>query len=175
MPRFTSRAYTVEAHQYTGSTGSLPITFAEAIIPQRAGHACLVRCGSEVRPCNLSDWLVRGEDGRIDVLSNGAFEQRFEIVAAPVANGFDDGTTATFFGAPNEPAHEQPPFVDWLGIRFPRGTAVSLAGVSLSSIEAIRLNSHFIVSDPVAADAEPEPEPLPLASKGGTLTLTKKG
>lgn len=187
MPRFISRTYYVEACQWTGNVASLPISFAEALIPSRAGMACSVRCGGgELRTCNHGDWLVRGMDGKIDVLSNGAFDQRFERVHVEPVGADYQGITATYVGNPGANPDEEPPFLDWFNTRFPRGKAIPLSHLPVSDIEKIRLNSHFVVKN-VPGEDEPapapvevdlvlsEPAPAVALSQTGTMHLHKKG
>lgn len=188
MPRFISRTYYVEAIQWNGNTASIPMSFAENIIANRQGMACSVRCGGgEVRPCNLGDWLVRGMDGRIEVLPNGSFDQRYEqLHVEPVGPDYR-GVTATYIGNPGADPDTEPPFLDWFNMRFPRGKAMPVRLLNVSDIEKIRLNSHFVVKDPPDDDemaAEPvveivavvlEPEPAVASSQTGTLTLNRKG
>lgn len=179
MPRYTSRTYHVEAIQWTGHTSAIPMSFAESIIPSRQGMACSVRCGGgEVRPCALSDWLVRGMDGRIDVLPNGVFDQRFAAVHVEPVGPDYEGVTATYVGNPGANPDEEPPFLDWFNTRFPRGKPMPLTMLLVSDIEKIRLNSHFVVTDPqpeAEMIASAEPLPTVVVGRTTTLTLNKKG
>jgi len=182
MPRFISRTYFVEAVQWNGYTASLPMSFAENIIPSRQGMACSVRCGGgEMRTCALGDWLVRAMDGKLDVLSNGAFDQRYEQLHVEPVGADYRGVTATYIGNPGANPDEEPPFLDWFNMRFPRGKAVPVRLLSVSDVEKIRLNSHFVVTDPPSEDepepvADPEPKPVREQGRGATtLTLTRKG
>ena len=187
MPRYVSRTYHVEAHQFSGSTAELPMSFADAMVPQRVGQA-LVRTGNVMVPVTPSDWLVRGADGRIEVLPNGVFEQRFQLkLPEPGVGGYDSGITATFWGQPNGRAEDQPGSVAWLGYVFPHGVPVPVDDPD--HIEKLKLNSHFVVTDPndplasvsalEVADALQESlneaEPAAASSHTGTLTLTRKG
>jgi hypothetical protein len=172
MPRFQSRTYIVEAHRYQGTTAEMPTSFAGAIRPSRTGTEAMVRSGDEIRPCFPGDWLVRGQSGRIDIVSNGEFEQRYEMMPAQeVASGYVSGVTAEFRGNPRGNPDEQPAYVDWLGLRFPRGKPVPVNDPL--HIERLKLNEQFVVHDP--ADDETPPEPVAVSGKGGTLTLNRKG
>ena len=182
MPRFVSRTYHVEAVQWTGYTAAIPMTFAEAIIPGRTGMACDVRCGTDIRSCAIGDWLVRGMDGRIEVLSNGVFDQRYEQIREHAAGRDYAGITATFHGDPAGIPEEQPPYVDWFNMRFYRAKPMPVPLLSVSDIEKIRLNPHFTVTDPSlvleeASDPVTDLEPKPATSpgRGNTLTLNRKG
>lgn len=187
MPRFVSRTFHVEAHQFSGSTAELPMSFAEAMVPQRVGF-CLVRCGNAMLSCSPGDWLVRGADGRIEVLPNGVFEQRFEPrQPEPGAGGYMSGITATFWGVPGGRDEDQPAAVPWLGHVFPRGKAVPVNDPH--HIEKLKNNSHFMVSDPneppdlasaievveAIREALIEPEPAVASGQTSTLTLNRKG
>lgn len=190
MPRFISRTYYIEAVQWNGVTSSLPMSFAEAVIPSRAGMACSVRCGGgELRTCNHGDWLLKGMDGKIDVLSAGAFDQRYEQLHIEPVGADYRGVTATYIGNPGADPDTEPPFLDWFNMRFPRGKAMPVRLLNVSDIEKIRLNSHFVVKGPLDDDdltvepainvnlvlAVPEPEPAVASSQTGTLTLNRKG
>ena len=193
MPRFISRTYYVEACQWNRNVASLPISFAENLIPSRAGMACSVRCGNELRTCNLTDWLVRVMEGKIEVLSNGAMDQRFEQVHIEPVGADYQGITATFIGNPGADPVTEPAYIDWFNTRFPRGKAIPLRHLSVSDIEKIRLNSHFVVKNGPGEDeplpvpvvevdlvltepvSELEPAPAVAMSQTGTLHLSKKG
>lgn len=154
MPRYIGRHFNVEAYQFTGSSGLLPDVLRGMVEVRRMGEPALVEASDGVLPCRVGDWLIQGPDGRLDVLPPGAFDARYEaaFVLDEAAMG---GVMATFVGGHDTPEHEQPAYVDWLGLRFVRHKPTPVTAVD--AIERLRCNAHFEVTEPEPEAAEPPP------------------
>ncbi len=81
MPRFLLKPGVVEAHQWTGSLAALPLDFAAAV-ELRGQRDPLVHTWGGTQTLMEMSWLVREVDGRFEVLPNGAFENRYDPIAA---------------------------------------------------------------------------------------------
>lgn len=172
MPRFASRPHLVEAWQFTGTGASLPLDVARHVSNRRTGDGCEVETAEGVRLCLVGDWLVRGDGGGLLHVPAARFGLLYEPVEAPLPVDDPTSPTATFIGTPDG---EHPDHVDWFGLRFPLGRAVSVSDPG--AVETLRHNPHFTVRDPVvpAAPVGSSPDPIkpvpaPAGRQKGTAT-----
>lgn len=86
MPVFTARPVTVEAFQWRGMYAELPHHMAR-IVELQGYRPPVVHVGDGTKvTMEEGSWLVIGTDGRPEVLSNGAFERRYQpSIAAEIA------------------------------------------------------------------------------------------
>jgi hypothetical protein len=85
MPAFVAKPVTVEAFQWRGVYADLP-HHAARIVELQGYRPPIVHIGDGTKvPMEEGSWLIIGTDGRPEVLTNGAFERRYEPAAAKEA------------------------------------------------------------------------------------------